>query len=70
MTQKKPATIAKTPDFIAWSVVKNGEKSHWNRIGAAWSHGDQKGFNVTLETLPIDGKIVLRLASESKEQGA
>lgn len=40
-------------------------KAFWLNIGSAWAHGDGKGFNLVLEALPLDGKLVLR---ELKEQ--
>ena len=40
----------------------NGEeKSHRTQIGSAWTHKDGKGFDVLLQALPVDGRIVLRL---------
>jgi hypothetical protein len=38
--------------------------SPWIRIGSAWAHADGKGFNIQLETVPLDGRIALRVASE------
>jgi len=43
----------------------SGDKSFWTRIGLAWEHKDAKGFNANLDCLPVDGKITLRVASES-----
>ena len=43
------------------AVKKTGDKSHWTEIGAAWSHQDEKGFNVKLDYLPLNGaEIVIR----------
>jgi len=39
----------------------------WTRIGAAWTHADGNGFNIQIETLPLDGRITLRIASEKSE---
>lgn len=46
--------------------VKGGkdEKAHWTRIGAAWPHKDGKGFNLTLDVLPLDGRVSLRLIED------
>ena len=35
-----------------------------SRIGSAWAHADGNGFNIQLETVPLDERIVLRVASE------
>jgi hypothetical protein len=37
---------------------------NWIRIGSAWAHTDGNGFNIQLETVPLDGRIPLRVASE------
>ena len=51
----------KRPTHRVYAVRKNGEKSHWTEIGAAWSHQDGKGFNVKLDYLPLNGaEIVIR----------
>ena len=52
------------PTHIAYTVNKGGEKSYWRRIGVAFSHKDGNGFNIILESLPIDGKITLRIISD------
>ena len=48
------------PEFLAWHVTDKGEKSFWNKVGAAWRHKDDKGYTLQLETVPINGRIVLR----------
>ena len=69
MTDNKKQTAAsKTPSHIAYHVHKgNSDKSYWTRIGAAWANADGNGFNVQVETLPLDGRITLRIASEKSE---
>ena len=63
-TTKKIAT-AKTPSHIAYHVRNgNSDKGFWTRIGAAWAHADGNGFNIQIETLPLAGRIPLRIASE------
>ena len=52
------------PDYIAWHVIEKSDKSYWTKVGAAWSHKDDKGFTLQLETCPINGRIVLRLPRE------
>jgi hypothetical protein len=59
---------SKSPSHIAYHVRGNeGGKGFWTRIGAAWQHADGKGFNVQFDVVPLDGRITLRVASESKE---
>lgn len=61
------------PQFLAWHVTEKGEKSYWNKVGAAWPHKDGKGYTLQLETCPINGRIVLRLpledAPEAEREG-
>ncbi len=54
------------PTHIAYQVREGGQKSYWTRIGAAWPHKDGNGFNIQLESIPLDGKITIRTASEEK----
>ncbi len=64
---QQPAT-GKSPSHAAYQVRdREGGKSVWTRIGSAWAHGDGKGFNCQLEVVPLDGRIVLRVASEKKD---
>jgi hypothetical protein len=56
------------PTHRVYAVSKRGEKSHWQDIGAAWSHKDGKGFNMKLEYLPLNGaEIVLRVPDADDE---
>lgn len=58
----------KTPSHFAYQVRdREGQKGFFTRIGAAWPHGDGKGFNIQLDAVPLDGRITLRLATENKE---
>jgi hypothetical protein len=49
------------PSHRAYAVTKNGERTFWQPIGAAWPHGDGEGFNLKLDYLPLNGAdIVIR----------
>lgn len=62
------APASKSPSHVAYQVRDGkGGKSFWTRIGAAWAHGDGQGFNVQLESVPLDGRITLRVASDKKD---
>ncbi len=67
----KPATDTKR--FNAYTVrefERNGGTEHdWMRVGVAFPHEDGKGFNLSLQAIPLDGKIVLRL-HEPKENAS
>jgi hypothetical protein len=50
------------PAYRAYTVIKReGVEDFWLGIGAAFMHQDGDGYNIVLQALPIDGKIVLRL---------
>jgi hypothetical protein len=68
MTDSKKQTASKTPTHIAYHV-RNGNtgEGFWTRIGAAWAHADGSGFNIQIETVPLDGRITLRIAADKSE---
>lgn len=61
----------KTPTHTCFSVrPRTGDrKDFWARIGSAWVNKDGS-FNVTLDALPLDGKIVMRLRKANENDGA
>lgn len=63
------AAQEKQPTYQAFAVQKReGQDPFWINIGAAFPHQDGKGFNVMLAALPIDGKVVLRVPRDDKEE--
>jgi hypothetical protein len=57
------------PAYTAYTVAKReGHDDFWIPIGGAWKHQDGDGFNVVLQALPIDGKVVLRLPKSQDDQ--
>ena len=60
------------PDFYVYTVKErsHGQDPFWLRVGAAWANKDGAGFNVQLDALPLDGRLVLRVpkAEEAKEE--
>ena len=68
-TTPQETATAKAPSHVVYQVrdsSKGKGKGFWTRIGAAWAHNDGQGFNVQLESVPLDGRITLRVASELK----
>ncbi|HEV7514621.1 MAG TPA: hypothetical protein VGO27_23210 [Candidatus Acidoferrum sp.] len=67
MNEVTKSTTSKTPDYYAYHVrdAKDGE-SYWTRIGSAWTHRDGKGINLTLNSVPLDGRISLRSSQEQE----
>ena len=57
------------PAYHAYQVRdgSNG-KSYWNRVGAAWPNR-AGGFTLQLESIPLDGRIVLQPPKASEDGG-
>ena len=54
-------TKAKGPSHVALGARKgNDGKDYYNRVGAAFAHKDGDGYNVELDSFPVDGRIILR----------
>ena len=65
MTDTKTQPASKAPSHVAYHVRnREGGEGFWTRIGSAWPHTDGNGFNIQIETVPLDGRITLRVASE------
>jgi hypothetical protein len=49
------------PTHRVFAIVKReGQEDFWLPVGAAFAHKDGRGFNVILQALPLEGKVVLR----------
>ena len=65
---------SKQPTHRAYTLIprgkdKNGDdEKFWLNIGSVFAHSDGKGFNIILEALPLDGKLVLREVKESEPE--
>jgi hypothetical protein len=47
--------------YRAYSVIKReGQDDYWLNLGLAFPHKDGKGFNIMLQAIPLDGKVVCR----------
>jgi hypothetical protein len=55
-TTSNDSKTNKLPSHRVYAVIKKGEKSFWREIGAAWEHGDGKGFGVKLDYLPLTAR--------------
>lgn len=55
-------TQIKQPALVAYSVedARKGRKAYWTKIGRLFAHDDSKGFDLVLNALPINGRIVIR----------
>lgn len=53
-------TKSTKPDYAIYVVEGKGDKAHWTKIGAGWSHNDGDGINITLTALPLNGRLTIR----------
>ena len=62
------------PDYRVYTVIKReGKDDFWLNLGVAFKHEDGEGYNLLLQAMPLDGKLVLRTykdePDEAKEDG-
>lgn len=56
---------ASRPTHRVYTVIRReGQDDYWLNIGLAFPHKDGNGFNIVLQALPLDGKIVCREITE------
>jgi hypothetical protein len=54
------------PTHRAYTVIKrDGKEDHWLNLGVCFAHEE---FNVLLQALPTDAKLVLRTYKEKPEE--
>jgi hypothetical protein len=58
-----------TPLYRAFTIIeRERDVPFWLNIGTAFVHKDGKGFNVILQALPLNGKLVLRVHEENGDK--
>ncbi|WBT39049.1 hypothetical protein [Hyphomicrobium sp. DMF-1] len=62
MSKKQSET--NRPTHAIWQVQGEGDKARWSRVGAAWLHGDKKGANLKFDSIPLNGRVVVREITE------
>lgn len=63
---KKPVE-ARRPSHTVYVVEGEGQNAFWTKVGAAWAHDDDEGFNLQLTALPVNGRLVLRKPKPQEE---
>ena len=60
------------PTHRIYAVSGNGENANWTPIGATWPNKDGKGYTLSLDAVPLTGRIVMREVQpkEADDQGA
>ena len=57
------------PAYRAYSVIKrDGKEDFWLNLGVAFPHEDGDGYNLLLQALPLDGKVVLRKYKDEDDE--
>lgn len=57
----KDAGESKKPYMLGYVVRPYGDgKASWSRVAVAWAHKDDQGFDVRMDAVPVDGRLVLR----------
>jgi hypothetical protein len=65
MASKKETAPAKNlPSHGVFVIEGEGDKAFWTKVGCAWQHQDGNGFNITLNAVPLTGRLVLRSRKE------
>lgn len=68
-TSNESAKQNRGPSHIAYHVREGEEnKAYFNRIGSVWPHKDGQGFNIHLDSVPVDGRITIRTVQERVQE--
>lgn len=63
MTEQHSSPVGRSPSHHAYHVRdREGAKGILTRIGSVWPHADGKGFSISLDCVPLDGRVSLRVA--------
>ena len=65
MTDKEQPRL---PTHRAYSVIRReGQDDFWLNVGLVFAHKDGTGFNIMLQAMPLDGRIVCREFSADED---
>jgi hypothetical protein len=45
------------------SAINERQICKYQELTPLWAHADGNGFNIQLETVPLDGRVALRIAT-------
>ncbi len=59
------------PDYIAYTIVEtDGDAdNYWQRVGSAWTNKDGS-INISLNVLPLNGKLHIREPKADESSGS
>ena len=55
------------PTHGVYQVIGEGKQATWIRIGAGWANRDGKGMNLSLDAVPLTGRVVVRTIDPAKD---
>lgn len=62
-------TEQRQPTHRAYSVIRReGQDDFWLNLGLVFAHKDGGGFNIMLQALPLDGRIVCREIKDDEQE--
>ncbi len=64
MAKNSSQQPGRKPTHRLYRVAGEGENTNWMPIGAAWLHRDGNGFSIQCDAVPLQGRIVMRKATE------
>ncbi|NQZ10816.1 MAG: hypothetical protein HRT35_26995 [Algicola sp.] len=57
------------PEYLAFNVKDTPQgKAIFQQVGAAWPHKDGQGFDLQLDSIPVNGRVTLRELREERLQ--
>ncbi len=63
MTKQPNLSLGRKPTHRLYRVQGEGESAIWTPIGAGWPNKVGKGFNLSCDAVPLQGRLVLRAIS-------
>ena len=66
----QPKLPGTKPTHRIYLVTGQGKSAFWTAIGAAWPNRDGQGFSITLDSVPLQGRTVMRRITERPASGA
>ena len=56
------------PSHRLFTVNGDGDHARWTDIGVAWATRDGNGFTLCLNALPLNGRVVMRIADSKDDK--
>ena len=57
------------PTHRLYIVNGDDKNARWTEIGAAWANRDGQGFTLSLDAVPLGGRIVMREIADREDTG-